>query len=390
MKKVFIFVDELPPALGGSGNVSYNLINYFEKEFDVHLSSFDTYLNTKTYAHFSGTLYPIKHALWKNFRDIQLTFLFLKCFLKYGKKQTWLFGSWNHTRPLIFLNRWFKWNYFVYAHGTDISRLEERGRVEKCLKSLENCEKVISVSGYLKRVLVRLGFPEEKICVLENGTNHNVYYPITQFSARSELNITASLVLMSACRFHPIKGIPLALATVKELVNRGITDLVYILLGTGTEAEVTELKSIIKSYNIERYVQFKGFVHPVNDTINSSTLLNAYYNCADVFLNLNRVQEDGSEDACPLNIREAGATGAIVIAGNNGGLPEAITHGNNGFLVDTESEAVVVNTVANYIEKIYTDQQLKKNLSDASINYFGHKKSWENQYKALKQIMNLI
>src|SRR5690606_22727269 len=67
-------------------------------------------------------------------------------------------------------------------------------------------------------------------------------------------------IILYVSRIHPIKGIERLIESVNNLSRVKIQDYLFVIAGNGDEAYVKSLKMLIKSYDIESYFKFVGYV----------------------------------------------------------------------------------------------------------------------------------
>jgi phosphatidylinositol alpha-1,6-mannosyltransferase len=102
-------------------------------------------------------------------------------------------------------------------------------------------------------------------------------------------------------------------------------DLAYAVVGSG--AELAPLEKLSRTLGVADRVRFLSQV-PDHD-------LPALYNCAEVYLGLSRLMDQRVE-GFGISLVEASASGVPVVAGNSGGVPDAVRDGVTGFLVNPE------------------------------------------------------
>ena len=86
-----------------------------------------------------------------------------------------------------------------------------------------------------------------------------------------------------------------------------------------------ELRGLVEKLGITEQVHFTGFL--ANDAL--LELLAA----AHIFLHPSETGPDGNQEGVPNSLLEAMSTGLPVLATHHGGIPEAVTDGESGFLV---------------------------------------------------------
>ena len=89
--------------------------------------------------------------------------------------------------------------------------------------------------------------------------------------------------------------------------------------------------------------QVPSQVHILNYVSNNETLVNLY-NAADVFVH------PSLDENLPNTIMEALACGLPVVAFQTGGIPEMITHKENGYLVPPENESELAKGIEYMID----------------------------------------
>ena len=87
-----------------------------------------------------------------------------------------------------------------------------------------------------------------------------------------------------------------------------------------------DLEKLAGELGVSKNVRFTGF-------LNQDELRKEVYR-AHLFLHPSRTSPDGNREGIPNSLLEAMASGAPVIATRHGGIPEAISTGESGILVD--------------------------------------------------------
>jgi glycosyltransferase involved in cell wall biosynthesis len=173
---------------------------------------------------------------------------------------------------------------------------------------------VIAVSDEMKRVLVaKYGFRESQIRVIRNGAGLPTQMPEPVFP-RGILRVG------TVGRLVPVKGLDLFLE-VASVVRRQIPTVRFSILGEGPlHAELTRRAAEL------HLGDGMEFLAPRPDPF-------AYYRSLDVYLNTSR------HEGLPLSVVEAMACGTPVISAAVGGIPEIVTDGEHGFLVQGREPA---------------------------------------------------
>jgi len=192
---------------------------------------------------------------------------------------------------------------------------------------------VIAVSDDVKNALVHEhGFNPAEVVVIHNG----IEMPsVTSHKLPSDTAIHIGTV----GRMVPIKGFGLFLEVAAE-VTRHVKEVYFSILGEGPLKE--ELSRKVKELGLDEKVRLE---EPRGDPL-------PYYASLDLYLNTSL------HEGLPLSILEAMACGKPVVAPKVGGLPEIITHGEEGFLVESRSP----KDFAEWCVKLIRNKELRTNM----------------------------
>jgi len=81
-------------------------------------------------------------------------------------------------------------------------------------------------------------------------------------------------------------------------------------------------------------------------------------------------------------LAEASACGVPVIAGNSGGLPEAVKDGETGLIVEPDN----LDAVAEALERLLTDQLLARRFGQAGRKAVETSYNWDRVIRDLREI----
>ena len=203
-------------------------------------------------------------------------------------------------------------------------------------------DKVHSISKYLLHKSYKLGLPKEKPFSIIN--------PAVNFdwlsSFQTARNSTEKLQLVTVARLHWIKGIDLLISVAEKLRDKNI-DFEWLVIGAGDKKEEQRYKYHLFEKGLEKQVKLLGArSHP--DTIQMMKDSDIY------------IQTSLSEGFCNA-IQEAQALGKACIAFSVGGIPENISNGNTGWLVENISSRAMaekIYEVSKFSDPILKDQSI--------------------------------
>jgi len=277
-------------------------------------------------------------------------------------------------RPFIItvhdLIRYFDWK----GYPVSIHKPNFRDRIYLGLdyKGIRKAKKIIAVSQNTKRDLIRyFGIPEEKISVVYEGVDHNLFKPI---ESKGQVDDPYILYIGSEHPRKNLAGLLKAFKKVKE--EKRFKDLKLVKVGKagGKEADFRkQTLDIVQNLGLEKEVIFTEFV-PEKE-------LPFYYSGAECFVFPSLFEGFGLP---PL---EAMACGCPVIASNVASLPEIV--GNGGLLIDPHDE----NDLFRALSKILDNPNLKRELVKKGFEQarkFSWGKAAKETLKVYQEVENML
>ena len=210
-------------------------------------------------------------------------------------------------------------------------------------EKIRGAERIFTISNYNRNYLIeRYKCPPSKIVV--KRVTFNQEYCEGFLNKKKVDNL-----IVSACRFHPIKALDRAIESFGVLYKKS-KSLRYIIAGDGELRN--ELEEKVKKMRLSRAVIFPGRLSnkEVLDHIAQAT----------IFLSLSTISEDGDRDGIPTSLVEAMYLRTPVISTGISGIPELIDDGIHGFLVDPED----VHRVADTMQRLLDDRDLREKLGE--------------------------
>lgn len=168
---------------------------------------------------------------------------------------------------------------------------------------------VVAVSDEMKRTLVSgHGFRQDQVEVIRNGG---------RFPRRTSMPRASGepLHIGTVGRMVPVKGLELFLDAA-ALLRRQAPRVRFSILGDGPLRE-----PLLRRAEALGIADCTEFLAPRPDAF-------AYYESLDVYVNTSL------HEGLPLSIVEAMACGKPIVSAAVGGIPEIVTHGEHGFLVE--------------------------------------------------------
>lgn len=203
---------------------------------------------------------------------------------------------------------------------------------------------VIVNSNYMKNEVQRLfGLPFEKINVIPNGINLNIYNGIERnYEFRRKYARDNEKIIMCAGRLVYEKGFQYLIDAAPKILSR-YNDAKFIIAGKG--GMLNELKEKANYLGISDKVYFTGQLTPKE--------LYTMYRCADIAVFPSTYEPFG------LVAIEGMYAGTPIVVSDIGGLNEIVEHGVTGM----KSYAGNPNSIADSILALLFDYQLAYNIA---------------------------
>jgi phosphatidylinositol alpha-1,6-mannosyltransferase len=217
--------------------------------------------------------------------------------------------------------------YVFWAHGEDISAgLSSREFKHTMRFVYRGASAAIANSRNTASLIDQTGWYRGHVDVVYPGVDAARFHPGADDGTirHAVTGGTDAVVLLSVARLQRRKGHDLVVKALPHVLSL-IPNLRYVIVGDGPE--LAALKTLSADLGVERIVHFAGEI--------PDAALPAYYAAADVFVLPTRVDASDFE-GFGIVFLEAAASGKPVVAGRNGGVPEAVVDGQTGQLIEAD------------------------------------------------------
>ena len=251
--------------------------------------------------------------------------------------------------------------YGVIVHGTELLLLQakmHRSRFKRwtARQLLGGAAVVVANSRWTaalaRTVLDALGRPTlaRDVRVVPLGTTPSHFRPgIDPRSVRAKYGLDGGPWLLTVSRLDTHKGIDTAIRALPA-VRAAFPTVRYAVAGVGSHRP--EFERLVATLGLGDAVRFLGFV--------ADDELPALYNAADLYVGPSR-RYDLLAEGFGIALVEASACGLAVVAGDSGGVPDAVRDGETGLLVDPDDPAAVTAGIT----RLLGDPTLRRRLGDA-------------------------
>jgi glycosyltransferase involved in cell wall biosynthesis len=249
----------------------------------------------------------------------------------------------------------------MHAPVTDLTR--------PTLWGMRNASAIFAVSNSIRADLIGAGLGADKIYTIHNAVDADYFDPQRELppraSIREQFGIPKSARIAGiAARMNPWKG-QYELIGAASRLRQTFPDLHVIILGADVPTMRADFERRARQGGIADRVHFGGFQKDVRP----------YLHEFDLFVHPSYGEPFG------LSIVEAMAMRKAVIACNSGGVPEIITHGADGWLVEERSD----ESVAAAMTTLLNDAELRRQLGGRARETVCNRFSPRHQCAAVAQ-----
>lgn len=367
--RLLLITQDFPPNTGGIETYSFELAKRFHESVDHFAVIAPSHSNSEILdSSLSFQVYrvPVKNSLLPLAAPFPVIYYAVK-----HKFDTVFHSQWQTAGASILSKKTGNpKNIFVAAHARELLISPFYGNSGWFSKKLHNKRKKMfakidgffPVSNYTATLLHKDEIPNYKTHVVGNGTDPTVFKPKDTRELANELNVKNKKVILSICRLVPRKGLDLVLKAVANILNRR-KDIIYLIGGTGPDDK--RLKSLVQKYGIGDHVKFLGRI--------PDQKMAGYYSLSDIFV-MPASNEPPDVEGFGIVFLEANSCGTVVIGSKTGGIPDAVSHGETGFLIEDRN----LEELIYYLEKLLNNHELAVEMGNKGRERVLEKATWDH------------
>ncbi len=236
----------------------------------------------------------------------------------------------------------------VTFHGFDAtltdSALRQTRQGRRYLRQLPRlrakAQMVVAVSEFIARRVQQRGFPADRIRVHYIGVDTEKFHPPVRPDRQRQVLFVGRLVEKKGCAL---------LIKAMELVQNELSDVELIVIGDGKERQALETAA---RQTLKKYL-FLG--------TQPSSAVRTWMQKAALLCVPSITGSNGDSEGLPIAVYEAQASGLPVVAFASAGIPEAIRHGESGYLASENNW----RALSELISKLLGDSDLWASFSRA-------------------------
>ncbi len=218
-------------------------------------------------------------------------------------------------------------------------------------------DKIIAISHYIKRELMAVGVPEERIAVVHHGIDEKLFHPgkpsSSIFKDHPQLKGKKRVIFIPA-RLGIAKGCDIMIEAFRLVKNR-FPDAMLLMSGSGNIIDwgLTQNKDIAFFVTLIKHLRLEDSVYINTFSLNKE--MPELYRLAEVI-----AYPSSSEEPFGLTMLEAMASGKPIVVTESGGMPEIIRDDINGYVIPKGNH----EDLAEKIITLMSDDKLRKKLGE--------------------------
>ncbi len=337
--KFILFTLEFPPQKGGVGKYYFNLVKYWLGDDLIVLTGGQPQKEDAPNVVRKKLLFKYIFPRW-------LHSVYHLSFIIYHYRNPYIIIGQILPLgiPTYLLAKIFKFKYSVILHGLDFSMALKRPKLTQ--KILNKAEKIICANGFTASQVAKFDRNlQNKISTVNPGIESIfVRNPQKVKELKEKYNLTGKEVIFGLGRLVKRKGFDKVIEAFAKISSEA-PNLVLVIGGDGEE-----LENLKKSAG-----EFPGKIIVLGDIDDQEKW--AWLELCDIFIMVSR-QLAGDYEGFGIVYLEAGLAGKPVIAGDSGGVRDAVFNRVNGLLVNPEN----TDEIADAILFLYDNEEFRNEL----------------------------
>jgi len=236
--------------------------------------------------------------------------------------------------------------------------------------ALKRADLVWAVSHSIKRALVELGYPEERICVFSNGVDtHKFNADVDGSHVIHKLGWSDNKIVVCTRAHEPVYGLEYLIKAIPEAIARQ-KDVRFLFVGSGRLTN--RLKQLATELGISEYAKFIGSV--AND------LMPQYLSASDIYVS------PSLSDGTSVSLLEAMACALPVVVTDVDGNLEWVQDGINGFVTRKRDPTSLAQNICQLLQ----DNALRQSFGRRNYKIVTERAALDDSMKKLEHMYNLL
>lgn len=340
--RVLIVTRNFPPLMGGAERLLWNVFDQLSGDYEIDIvgpCGCEAFVRSPHRA-IPCRLRPTLWFLFSAFAKV--------CILAVRRRYVLLIAGSGLTSPITtVVARILGTRSITFVHGLDLlaSRYAYRSIAAAAIR---RSDRTIANSRHTAGLARSLDVPQERIEILHPGVD----LPATQVSPAELLRHQRlkghEKILLFVGRLVPRKGLREFMERCLPLIASRHSDVLLLVIGesptmalSSSQESLDELRKLARRLKLERHVRFLG-------RVSEETLHAAYELSRLLILPIREFDED--TEGFGMVAVEAAAHGTPTIAFRVGGVPDAVSEGRSGILVEPGDDSALVHAVCSALQ----------------------------------------
>ncbi|MEX2155414.1 MAG: glycosyltransferase family 4 protein [Gemmatimonadales bacterium] len=390
MPKTFLLTGEFPPMQTGIARMMGEVTRRYPRG-ELLVSTGQHRDSQDSDVRFSGVVVdrlPVPNRALKNLAGLLFWSRRVATLARQHKPR---FAWCDSIRPCTYPAKWLHervgTKYGVFVHGGDLLKelhaIHHSRFARKTAKALfGSADAVVANSQWTReqaqKVLRELGLDPlaEHVRLVPLGTDPEQFRPgIDTRAVRTRYRLNGDPWVLTVARLENYKGVDTALKAVAQCRRDGL-EVSYLIVGTGKRRKT--FQKLAEELGIADHVRFVGNVPDAE--------LPALFNASVAYIGVSRRDDGARVEGFGIALAEASASGLPVIAGQSGGLAEAVHDGETGFVVNPDDPAAV----AAALQRLLADQLLARRLGQGGRKAIETYYNWDRVIRDLRDIESQV
>lgn len=374
-----LLTTDFPPVLGGISNYLFNIY----RQFDLRQMTLIAPQHPDAERFDSGQAYSVQRfrpafdvpgirgawQVWRMYREAENL-------VKQNRGLVLHCGHVNAAVAVRKLKRRYGTPYLLWTHALEIMDEWLRASI---MPAMLGADLVITNSEFTRAFVASAGVPQSRVVKIRPGADPTHFRPGLDCRALAQrLGVFGRPTLLTVARImkaNRYKGHDVVLRALAR-VARTVPEVVYVIAGDGDDLDY--LDRLARECGVRENVIFAGRV--------SDEELPLLYNACDAFIMCSRADRSRRgilAEGFGMVLVEASACGKAVIAGESGGVPDAVQDGRTGLLVNPEdSEAVAAAII-----KVLREPGLAHTMGGNGRKWVESEMNWTRSADEFEQAM---
>jgi phosphatidylinositol alpha-1,6-mannosyltransferase len=388
--KTFLLTDEFPPTHTGVARMMGEIASRYPRG-ELLVSTGQHRDSQDSDHHFPGAAIDRLPIPTRALKSLAGLLFWARRAASLARQHKPRFAWCDSIRPSAYPAKWMHervgTKYGVLVHGGDVLKelhaIHHSRFARRTAKALlGSAEAVVANSQWTReqaqKVLRELGLDPlaEHVKLVPLGTDPEQFRPgIDTREVRARYRLNGDPWVLTVARLETYKGVDTALKAVAECRREGL-EVNYLVVGAGKKRAA--YVKLAEELQIADAVRFVGNV-PDKD-------LPALFNSAMAYIGVSRRADGSRVEGFGIALAEASASGLPVIAGQSGGLAEAVHDGETGIVVNPDEPA----SVAAALKRLLQDQLLARRLGQAGRKAIESHYNWDRVIRDLRDIESQV